>query len=249
MASSRFPGKPLAMIHGLTMIQHVFERARLSRAMDQVCVATCDEAIVQAVEGFGGKAIMTSEKHERGTDRVAEAAAHLGSGADDIIVNVQGDEPMLDPEMLDAVVRPLFDDPGVQCTNLISPLPNDQATIEDPNIVKAVVDPHMDALYFSRSVLPGFRYAPLGYPRFRQLGIYAFRRPALEKFVRLPPTPLESAESVDMMRLLEHRVPLRCAVTEVQLWSVDNPGDIAIVEEHLATDPLRAKYGLGRRWP
>jgi 3-deoxy-manno-octulosonate cytidylyltransferase (CMP-KDO synthetase) len=239
MASSRFPGKPLAPIHGLPMIEHVHQRARLAKSLDDVVVATCDREIVAAAQRFGARAIMTAPTHERGTDRVAEAARSLDA---DVIVNVQGDEPMLDPAMLDLVVQPLLEDRTVRVSNLVRPLARTEAAISDPNVVKAVFDARGNALYFSRSILPGLRYAPVSYPRFAQLGIYAFTREMLQTYAKLPPTPLEAAESVDMLRLLEHGYSIQCPIFHGDLQAVDTPADLSEVEHRLTDDPLMRQY-------
>lgn len=241
MASSRFPGKPLADILGLPMVLHVYERARRCSVVDEVVVATCDDEIRATVEAYGGRVIMTSQVHERATDRVAEAAEHVDAG---IVINIQGDEPLLDPDMLDQVSAPLVRDPDLLVCNLIQPL-HTQAERQDPNLVKVVFTPQMRALYFSREPIPSHRYVP-DQPTFRQLGIIAFTKGFVVTFVRLSRTPLEKAESVDMMRILEHGYSITLVETANPIYSVDTPADLELVIRLMQTDDLARTY-LRRR--
>ncbi len=239
MAATRFPGKPLAKLLGLPMIEHVRRRVQLAASVDRVVVATCDEEIAQTVRAFGGLAAMTSPSHERCTDRVAEAARQYPA---DVVVNVQGDEPCLLPEMIDAAVRPLTEDPAVVCVNLMAPLTSD-ADWMGRDMVKVVADAKGDALYFSREPIPSRAKAPDGaYPRHRQVGIIAFRAEFLKRFTELPQTPLERIESVDMLRALEHGYPIRMVVVQGALMSVDSPADLVRAEALLAADPLVKRY-------
>ncbi len=242
MGAGRFPGKPLADILGWPMVVHVYERARRCAALDDVVVATCDDEIRSVVEAYGGRAIMTSREHERGTDRVAEAARHFDA---DVIVNIQGDEPLLDPQMLEQVSGPFVRDPALFTCNLIKRLDTD-AEYRDPNCVKVAFTPAMRALYFSREPIPTRRHRP-DQPAFRQLGIIAFRAGFLQTFSRLPRTPLEAAESVDMMRVLEHGFPIALVETGGPAYSVDTPGDLEAVVARMRTDPMAAGY-LARDW-
>lgn len=238
MASTRFPGKPLADLAGLPMVEHVRRRAALSSVVDDVIVATCDEEIVRVTRAFGGRAVMTKDTYERCTDRVAEAA--LPEKAD-IIVNVQGDEPLLRPEMLDALVAPMIEDPELLCANLMSPISAEEA--ENPNLVKVVCDLKMHATYFSREPIPSKKKAgKLAIPHYKQLGIIAFRKDFLLTYTQLAPTPLEAIESVDMMRLVEHGFKLRMVPIDFTGIGVDTPQDLARATELIKADPYLARY-------
>jgi 3-deoxy-manno-octulosonate cytidylyltransferase (CMP-KDO synthetase) len=244
MGSSRFPGKPLAPLHGLTMIEHVFRRASLCRSLDAVYVATCDEEIRAAVEGFGGVSIMTSAAHERASDRVAEAAERFDA---DIVLMIQGDEPLVTPSMLDAALAPLSEDASVGCVNLARRVGSREEYL-DRNTIKVVADVRGDALYFSRSPIPSFDAATafggdVRPPVFKQVCVIPFRRESLREFARLPPTPLERAESIDMLRLVEHGRRVRLAETEADTHAVDTPGDLRLVESLMKDDPLLKLYG------
>jgi len=237
MASSRFPGKPLVDIAALPMIEHIRRRALLAAGIDQVIVATCDEAIRDVVDRAGGLVAMTSAGHERCTERVEEAARDIEA---DLVVIVQGDEPLLLPEFLEQVVQPLRDDGTVLCTNLVSPL--DPATdFANPNIVKAACDTRGNILFFSRSAIP-FYQRPVECPIYRQTGIMAFRLSVLREYVALPPTPFERAEGIDMMRLLEHGRPVRAVVAASGTIGVDRPEDVAPVELALRDDPVQRAW-------
>ena len=226
MASSRFPGKPLAPLLGLPMIEHVFRRSKRCSQLDEVCVATCDEEIRQVAEGFGATVIMTSASHERATDRVAEAAEHFEA---DVIVMIQGDEPMITPEMIDAALGPLGADQSISCVNLVHRIASQQEFL-DPNTIKVVADANGNALYFSRSPIPYVNFEQTTAKIFKQVCVIPFTRPCLQEFSRLPPTPLERAESIDMLRLLEHGRSVRLAETHVATRSVDTPADLQLVE-------------------
>lgn len=234
LASSRFPNKPLAEIGGLPMVEHVRRRALLSKVVDEVAVATCDRAIAQVVEVAGGKAVMTSDKHERCTTRVEEA---MGSLWGDIVAIVQGDEPLLRPDAVDAVVAPLLRDASVQCTNLLSPLGGDMDG-RDVGVVKAACDQRGNVLFFSRAPIPHFRF-PGPAPVYRQTGIMAFRAPFLRAYTALPETPFERAESVDMLRLLEHGHRIVGVPVDYTTLGVDYPKDVPIAEAALRNDPLQ----------
>ncbi len=239
LGSSRFPGKPLARILGRTMIEHVYRRTAMSRSLADTYVATCDDEIRRAVEAFGGKAIMTSDRHQRASDRVAEAAATLDA---DLVVMVQGDEPMTVPEMIDASVGPFHENAPVQCVNLTKRIESEDEFI-NPNTIKVVFDGRNDALYFSREPIPTRRIAPFGkIPAFKQVCIIPFRRQALRLFAELAPTPLEVAESVDMMRFLEHGVKVRMVETSHDTRAVDTPEELRAVEQLLKNDPLIKSY-------
>ena len=231
MGSSRFPGKPLAPIHDRPMIEHVFRGTAACRLLDQVVIATCDDAIAVAARSFGARAVMTSSRHQRATDRVAEVSA---GDAADLIVMVQGDEPLVRPEMIEGAVRPLIDDASIACVNLVAPIRNG-AELEDRNTIKVVHDLAGDALYFSRQAIPhtAGEAVPAG-AHLKQVCVIAFRREALVLFAQLPRAPLEIAESVDMLRFLENGIPVRLARTDVETHAVDCPADLAVVAELMA---------------
>jgi 3-deoxy-manno-octulosonate cytidylyltransferase (CMP-KDO synthetase) len=235
MGSSRFPGKPLALIAGKPMIEHVVRRVGLSDAVKRVVVATCDIEICAAVTAFGGEAVMTSPRHERASDRVAEVAEHLDA---EVVVMVQGDEPMTRPEMITQALR-AFADPTVECVNLIARI-EDEQDFHDPNTVKVVRACDGRALYFSRSPIPAGSIA--GTTLWKQVCVIPFRRETLLGFASLPPSPLERAESIDMLRLLEHGHTVQLVETTCRSWAVDTPADIARVEQLFAADDLISRY-------
>lgn len=235
MASSRFPCKPLALILDLPMVEHVRRRALLAQGVDLVVVATCDESIKATVEAFGGQAVMTRNTHERCTDRVEEAMQGLPG---DIVAMVQGDEPLLNPEAISQVVRPLLDNPDLDVVNLLSPLES-QDDYCNPNIVKAACDRLGNVIYLTRAPIPSFRQS-VSVPVYRQTGIMAFRASFLTKFSTLPETALEKAESVDMLRLLEHGIRIRGVVAGYVTVGVDRPGDVELVESLLRRDPAQS---------
>jgi len=238
MASTRFPGKPLAILSELPMVEHVRRRALLSKLIDEVIVATCDLEIMNAIEAYGGRAVMTADSHERCTDRVAEAAKNETA---DIVVNIQGDEPLISPDILDAVIQPLLDDPDLCCANLISAIPEEDGI--NPNLVKVTFDGNMNALYFSREAIPSSKKAgQLPIQRFKQLGIIAFRRDFLNTYMRLSPTPLEAIESVDMLRLLEHGYRIKLVSVTSNSIGVDTPHDLEMAGELMKTDPWLKHY-------
>jgi 3-deoxy-manno-octulosonate cytidylyltransferase (CMP-KDO synthetase) len=230
--STRLPGKPLADLHGQPMIQRVYERARLAHDVDRVVVATDDRRIRAAVDAFGGDVVMTSRAHRTGTDRIAEVAASLVA---DVIVNVQGDLPLLDPAMVEAAVAPLREDTGLPMATIQTAI-DSREELDNPNVVKVVTDRDGYALYFSRSPLPCHRDgvargSVLGH---KHIGLYAYRRDFLLRFIRMAPTFAERSECLEQLRALEHGHEIRCAVVEG--WSsvaVDVPGDVALVEAAL----------------
>ena len=230
LASTRFPNKPLAQILEKSMLQHIVERVQLCKEIDQVAVATCDQEIIDHIQGLGHQAIMTSDRHERASDRCAEAVTKLEKSENtkyDIVVMVQGDEPMTDPRMLSDVLRPFTDDPNLQVVNLYADIqPGEFAST---NCVKVVMDLVGNALYMSRAPIP-VSMDGIERPSGKQLGLIAFRRQALQKFTELTPTPLEVNESVDMLRFLEHGIKIRMQRTIYRTHAVDIPSDIAEVE-------------------
>lgn len=240
MGSSRFPGKPLAPILGRPMIEHVYQRTALCGRLDEVYVATCDEEIAEATRKFGGRAILTASTHERASDRVGEVARQIDA---DIFVMVQGDEPMILPEMIDLGLQALLEDPEVLCTNLAAPI-RSVREFEDPNTIKVVMDQKGNALYFSREPIPTRHRLAFGeLPVYKQVCIISFRRQFLLTYSDLEPTPLEQAESIDMLRAMEHGYPIRLVRCERATQSVDTPEDLRRVEEMLARDPLTRSYG------
>lgn len=244
MASSRFPGKPLARILGIPMIGHVYSRSRMARVLDDVYVATCDKAIKKYIESIGGKAIVTSDKHERASDRVAEALPKIEKDVGqkiDIVVMIQGDEPMVIPEMLELAVQPILEDESVLVVNLMAPI-RTVKEYEDPNEVKVVVDRHNYALYFSREPIPSRKKRGSQVPMLKQVCIIPFRRDFLLRFSQLESTSLEKVESVDMLRAIEHGYKVKMVLTNFETYSVDTPEDLSLVEELMGNDPLVAKY-------
>ena len=231
MGSSRFPGKPLKKLCGMPMIEHVYKRSAMSKKLNELYVATCDEEIFNCVESFGGKAIMTSSTHQRCTERVAEACKNINSYAD-IVVNIQGDEPLLFPEMIDLAIQPLIENEDIHCSNLISPIENDREW-EDPNEVKVVKDLQNHAIYFSREPIPSRKKAADDFVKYKQVCIIPFRREFLLKFVTLEPTPLEMVESIDMVRILEHGYKIKLIETDVDTIGVDTPEDLEKVKQRM----------------
>lgn len=231
--STRLPGKPLAEIHGKPMIQWVYERAAKAETLERVLVATDDRRIYEAVRGFGGLAVMTSENHRSGTDRLAEAAGALEV---DVVVNIQGDEPLIDPRAIDLAARPLLEDPSVPMATLMAVVP-DVEELESPGVVKVVVDRQGFALYFSRHAIPCLRGAgsaeeilAAGLHR-KHIGLYAYRKDFLLRYADLEPTPLEQAESLEQLRVLEHGYRIRVVECPYPSVSVDTPEDLERVRE------------------
>jgi 3-deoxy-manno-octulosonate cytidylyltransferase (CMP-KDO synthetase) len=239
MASSRFPGKPLGLLLGRTMIEHVFRRVSMSEMLDAVYIATCDDEVRAAVEGFGGEVIMTSSAHVRASDRVAEAADLLesaGAPRSDIVVMIQGDEPMIKPDMIEAAVAPMLLDEAIPCVNLVYRLSSHDEYV-DPNTIKAVMNLRGDALYFSRAAIPAVDFARQDHPAvFKQVCVIPFRRDFLKLFAQLSPTPLERAESIDMLRALEHDHKVRLVETNVVTHAVDTVEDLLLVESLMKDD-------------
>ena len=231
-ASTRLPAKPLVELAGKPMVQHVYERARKAKLVSRVVVATDDERIVAAVRAFGGEALMTRADHRSGTERMAEVASHIPA---EIYVNVQGDEPLIEPAAIDTAIEAMNDD-SVRVATLCVPIRRAE-DIRNPNVVKVVADFEGNALYFSRAPIPWVRDladAEAGTLRhFKHLGIYVFRRDALLEFPTLPPGELEHIEKLEQLRLLENGIPIRVVETEYDSVSVDTPEDVTRVEEIL----------------
>jgi 3-deoxy-manno-octulosonate cytidylyltransferase (CMP-KDO synthetase) len=223
-ASTRLPGKPLLAETGKPLIQHVVESVQRCRSIRRIVVATDDKRIADAVTAFGGEAVMTSAAHRSGTDRLAEAAEKLKLPDDDIVVNVQGDEPDIPPHCVDTLVDLLAGSSAPMAT-LVTPLPADQAA--DPNKVKAVFSADGKALYFSRSAIPFDRDDTGRAEYFLHLGVYAYRVAFLKTFASLPPTPLETAEKLEQLRALEHGYRIAAAVVEYDGVGIDTTEDYA----------------------
>jgi len=229
--STRLEGKALADILGKPMIRHVYERARQARCLDELVVATDDLRILEAVESFGGKAVMTRASHVSGTDRVAEAAASADA---DVVVNIQGDEPMIDPVMIEEVVAPFRRGTGAGLVTLKKRVPH-EADYGDPNVVKVVTDPEGYALYFSRSLIPYPRKKTDHFGVFEHLGLYAYAKECLLRLAGLAPTPLEGIESLEQLRALENGIRILVVETrcEAESVSVDTPADLERVRRLL----------------
>ena len=237
-ASTRFPGKPLAPIAGRPMIHHVVERVRKAKLVSRVVVATDDARIKSAVEAFGAEAILTRADHANGTDRVAEVAARVTA---EIYVNVQGDEPLIDSETVDAVIAAMLEDESVQiatpCVAIEEP-----KDIMDPNVVKVVRDFDGNGIYFSRAPIPWVRdtNANVKAQHWKHLGLYGYRREALLEYQTLPPGDLERVEQLEQLRWLENGFRIRVAETDYDAVSVDVPSDIERVEKLLRAGPASA---------
>jgi 3-deoxy-manno-octulosonate cytidylyltransferase (CMP-KDO synthetase) len=241
MGSSRFPGKPLAPINGISMLGHVYFRSRMSSLLDAVYIATCDDEICRYAADIGADCILTSPSHERASDRTAEAVDIIearSSSTIGIVVMIQADEPMIRPQMLDQALAPLRHEPDVQVVNLMAPL--DAGRVADPNEVKVVVDCRDNALYFSRAPLPWRKDSNAS--AMKQVCVIPFRRQFLARFAALERTPLEAAESIDMLRALEHGVSVRMVKTAYLTFSVDTPDDLALVASLMCDDPLVSRY-------
>lgn len=235
-ASTRFPGKPLAKLGGMTVIERVYRQ--VSQAIDDVLVATDDRRIADEVQAFGGRAVMTGTHHNSGTERCHEAL-QLHHHPFDIVINVQGDEPFIQPQQLRALMA-CFDDPATQIATLVKPFAHD-GTIEqlrNPNVPKVVISPTMQALYFSRSVIPYLRGVepqqwPTRHQFYTHIGLYAYRAEVLDRIVKLPPTPLEQAESLEQLRWLAAGCKISVALTDIQTIGIDTPQDLERAQQYL----------------
>lgn len=220
--SSRLPGKALADIGGRPMIEHVYRRATAARSVGVVIVATDDQRICDAVEAFGGRAQLTSPSHESGTDRLAEVAAGLTC---DVVVNVQGDEPLIDPSMIDDAIAPFRGDPALQMTTLRRRI-DDERDRQNPNVTKVVVDRDGYALYFSRAPIPYVRAGCPPAPAWRHIGLYVYRRECLMRLTGLQPTAMERSEALEQLRALEHGIRIKAIETRHDSVGVDTPEDL-----------------------
>lgn len=230
--STRFDGKPLALILGKPMIQWTYEQARKAARVTDVVVATDDERIIRAVKGFGGEAVMTSAANRSGTDRVAEAAEKMGLADEDIVINVQGDQPALCPISLDEVVAPFQKNPELGMSTLAYKIRNINE-ITDPKDCKVTFDKNGYALYFSRSPIPCARNAGTVIDTYKHLGVYAYTRHFLEVFRKLPTGTLEDIEKLEQIRALEHGHKIMTVVTDYDSPEVDLPGDIPRIEKYI----------------
>ena len=235
-ASMRFPGKPLAMLGGKTVIQRVYEQVKL--VLDEAYVATDDQRIFDAVEAFGGKAVMTSTNHKSGTDRIEEAIQKIG-GDYDVVVNIQGDEPFIQRSQIETVCR-CFDYPATQIATLGKPFKTDQpfSDLENPNSPKLVVDNNNYAMYFSRSIIPFLRGINreewLGkFPFMKHIGLYAYRTEVLHEITQLPQSSLELAESLEQLRWLQNGYKIKVGTTDIETVGIDTPEDLEKAEAWL----------------
>ena len=244
MGSTRFPGKPMAEIHGVPMVGHVYFRTKMCSLLSETYVATCDQEIYDYIVSVGGKAVMTADTHQHCSDRAAEAMlkveAETGQKVD-IVVMVQGDEPMVTSEMIEEAVTPMLEDPAIKVVNLMARMKT-VGEFEDPNEVKVVVDLNGRALYFSREPIPSRRKGVQDVPMLKQVCIIPFRRDYLLEFNGLPETPLENIESVDMMRVIEHGEHVHMVLTEAETLSVDTPEDLRRAVDLMDGDQLMNAY-------
>ena len=245
MGSSRFPGKPLEPIVGMPMLGHVYKRSKMSTALDEVYIATPDTVIAEYAASIGATAIMTKDTHERASDRTAEAVTKIEALTGervDIVVMIQGDEPMLVPDMVNLAVQPFLESDTVEVVNLMAPITTDEEHL-DPNCPKVVVDKENNALYFSREPIPSRKkWKGDTLPRFKQVCVIPFTRDFLLTYNAWAPTPLEEVESIDMNRVLEYGHKVKMVYEEYETYCVDTPQDREKVEAYLAADPLVATY-------
>lgn len=238
LGSYRFMQKPFADICGKPMIEHVFKRASLCELLDEVYVATPNREIVDVVEGFGGNALMTSDDARRASDRVAQAALMVEEA--DIIVNLQGDEPLVHPELIEAVVQPLLDDPTLSNVNLARRVAYEEAI--NIHEVKLVFDVNHNAILFSREAIPSRFMGDKNFPYYVQGGIFPFTKESLQDYTNLESTPLEIIESIDMLRFIENGRKIKVVETELETYSVDIPSDVDKVVKLMKHDKLKDLY-------
>ena len=243
MGSSRFPGKPMQKILGIPMIGHCYKRAKMCKSLSEVYVATCDKEIDEYIKSIGGKSIITSKSHERATDRTAEAMIKIEKKTGiktEIIVMIQGDEPMITPKMIEDSIK-AFKDQNINVVNLMSKI-NSKKEFYDPNEVKVVCDRNNFALYFSREPIPSFsKYGKHNF-MMKQVCIIPFRRNFLIRFNKMKETQLEKIESVDMLRILENGIKVKMVETQEETYSVDTKQDLNKVKIKMKADSLLKKY-------
>jgi 3-deoxy-manno-octulosonate cytidylyltransferase (CMP-KDO synthetase) len=238
LGSYRFPEKPFVDICGKSMIEHVYKRAELCKMLDEVYVATPNQEIVDHVEAFGGKAIMTTDDVRRASDRVAQAANKIEKA--DIIVNLQGDEPLVFPEMIEMAIQPLLEDPSLSCVNLAKRVGYEEA--KNIHEVKVVFDENNEALYFSREPIPSKFMGDKDFPYFIEVCVFPFTNKSLNEFTNLTSTNLENIESIDMLRFLEHGHRIKIVETDYETYSVDIPSDLDKVCDVMEKDKLKELY-------
>ncbi len=238
LGSYRFSDKPFVDICGKSMIEHVYKRAALCKMLDEVYVATPNQEIVEHVEAFGGEAIMTTDDVRRASDRVAQAAKKIGEA--DIIVNLQGDEPLVFPEMIEKAIQPLLEDPTLSCVNLAKRVGYEEA--KNIHEVKVVFDENHNAMYFSREPIPSRFMGDKDFPYYIEVCVFPFTKKSLEDFTALSSTKLEIIESIDMLRFLEHGRKIKIVETDYETYSVDIPEDLVKVRKVMEKDNLKELY-------
>ncbi|MEK7554893.1 MAG: 3-deoxy-manno-octulosonate cytidylyltransferase [Patescibacteria group bacterium] len=244
MAAIRFPNKPLATIQDIPMVGHVYFRSKMAKSLNDVYVATCDKEIADYVRSIGGKAVMTKNTHEDAIDRTAEALANIEKETGthiDFAALIQGDEPMLHPDMVDEMIQPVKNDSSLQVVNLIQKAVSEEE-FQSPNTVKLSLDLASNILYFTRVPIPSRAKFKGEIPMWKQLGMMTFRNDALRAYASLPRTPLEIIEGVGMLRFIENGIHIKAAVTEYRTHSVDTPEDLKEVEDLMKSDTLIASY-------
>lgn len=238
LGSYRFPTKSFVDICGKSMLEHVYKRAKLCKMLNEVYVATPNQEIMDHVEGFGGKAIMTTDDVRRASDRVAQAAEKIEAA--DIIVNLQGDEPLVFPEMIEMAIQPLIDDPSLSCVNLVKKVTYEEAN--NIHEVKVVFNENNEALYFSREPIPSKFMGDKDFPYYIEVCVFPFTSKSLKEFTNLNTTKLEIIESIDMLRFLEHGHRIKIVETDYETYSVDVPSDLEKVREVMKNDTLKNLY-------
>ena len=228
-ASSRFPGKPLFPLNGKPLLQHVYEQVSQCQNLSQIVVATDDARIQEAAQAFGAEVTMTSPEHPTGTDRLAEAAKNFPSATH--FINIQGDEPLIEPALVDQLAELLANDQGIDLITAASPI-KDSSQLADPNIVKVVLNERNDALYFSRAPIP-HPLTPDAVPALRHIGLYGYRADFLQNFVTWPPAPLEIAESLEQLRALHHGARIQVVLTDHEAIGLDTPEQVSQIERLL----------------
>ncbi len=238
MGSSRFPGKPLVLIDGKPMLWHVWQRTKLSDQLDDIVIATCDREIKEAAESFGAKVIMTSDKHVRANDRIAEVAERMPCN---IILNIQGDEPAFNPQLITDAVKMIKSDSAIQCVSPASIIADDEE-LNNIHTIKVAFDLKGKIIYFSRCPIPSDSVVKREFPSYRQVPIIAFRSNFCQKIAKLEPGPFELQEGTDLLRAIEHDLPVHVLITQFSTIGVDIPSDRDMVENILKNDPIYKLY-------